>query len=286
MTCARCGAQNPDGNLYCQNCGTPLGAATPPAQPASPFTGPPPGVAPPVVGPTGYESPYYAPTGPAVAVHRTPWTLIIAGVVALVVLLAGFGTALAVIANRGSTNTSGAALGTEIPSPTPGVTQSPIASPTPTTLGATTASNDGVSLKVPQGWSVASKDVESIILTDPSGEGSVTVASGPSLPAQSAQDNKSSIDSYFKSKYPDVRACPGTTTTSGAFNGAKGLSWTVCFTLTDGARSAAAAASLFAGANPNGSVYYVVMVFTRQDNLQAYKNTAQPVLQSVVWKLF
>lgn len=283
MTCARCGAQNPDGNLYCQNCGTPLAAA--PAQPAAPYYGPPAGIAPPVAGPTGYQSPYYAPAGPAAPVHRTPWMLIIAGVVAMVVLLAGFGTAFAVIANRGSNNSGGSAIGSDIPSPTPGVTPSPIASPTPTTLGATTASNDGLTVKVPQGWSVASKDVEAIILTDPNGEGSLTFASGPSVPAQSATDNKNTIDAYFKSKYPDARACPGTSTTSGAFNGAKGLSWTVCFTLTEGGHSAAAAASLFAGANTSGSVYYVVMVFTRQDNLQAYKNTAQPVLQSVVWKL-
>ena len=285
MTCTRCGAQNPDENLYCQNCGTPLAAQSPPTQPPTGYVGPPPDTAPPLAGPTGYQSPYYAPVGPVAPVHRTSWTLIMAAVVALVVLLGGFGTALAVIANRGSADNSGTAIGTAIPSPTPGLTPTPIASPTPTTLGATTTSNDGVSVRVPQGWSVASKDVESIVLADPNGEGSLTIASGPSVPAQNAQDNKNTVDTYFKSKYPDTRACSGTTTTSGAFNGAKGLSWTLCFTLTDGVHSAPAAASLFAGANNSGSVYYVVMVFTRQDNLPAYKTAAKPVLDSVVWKL-
>src|SRR5207253_11291857 len=49
LTCARCGAQNPDGNLYCQTCGTPLTAAgavagapptAPPAAPPGAFAGP------------------------------------------------------------------------------------------------------------------------------------------------------------------------------------------------------------------------------------------------------
>jgi hypothetical protein len=59
----------------------------------------------------------------------------------------------------------------------------------------------------------------------------------------------------------------------------------VCFTLTDGTHSIPAAASLFAGANASGNVYYVVMVLTRQDNLQNYLNVAKPVLQGVHWKL-
>lgn len=234
-------------------------------------------------GPTGYQSPYYAPAGAVAPVHRTPWMMIIAGVVALVVLMAGFGTAIAVIGNRGSA--TGGPIGSDIPSPTPGVTPSPIASPTPTSLGATTASNDGVRVKVPQGWAVATNDTEFIVLTDPNGEGSVTVASGPSSPTQTALDNKNTIDSTFKSKYSDTRACPNTSATNGAFNGARGISWTLCFTLTQGAQSAAAAASLFAGANSTGNVYYVVMVVTRQDNLQAYLTEAKPVLQSVEWKL-
>src|SRR5467141_2053295 len=174
MTCARCGAQNPDGNIYCQACGTPLTAApvavASTLAPPGPPPPPPPGIGPPVFSPTGYQSPYYAPTGAAIPVHRTPWMMIIAGVVALVVLMAGCGTALAVLGNRAS-NTSGAGIG-DVSSPTPGVTPSPIASPT-TNPRDTVASNDGLTTPLPPGWSVASKDAESIILTDPNGDGSV-----------------------------------------------------------------------------------------------------------------
>lgn len=236
---------------------------------------------PPVFVGGGFQSPYYAPQGAGAPVHRTPWMLIIAGVVALVVLMAGCGTALAILGNRTS-NTSGTGVG-DVSSPTPGVTPSPIASPT--YLGATTESNAGLTVPKPAGWTVASSDSETIVLSDPAGDGSVTVASGPSFPVQTAQDNKNTIDAYFKSKYPDSRPCPNSTATSSTFNGAKGISWTVCFTLTGGAHSVPAAASLFAGANSSGNVYYVVMVLTRQDNLQNYLNTAKPVLQGVHWKL-
>ena len=49
-------------------------------------------------GPSGYASPYFTPQPAMAPIHRTPWTLIIAGVVALVVLMAGCGTAFAVLA--------------------------------------------------------------------------------------------------------------------------------------------------------------------------------------------
>jgi hypothetical protein len=293
LTCARCGAQNPDGNLYCQACGTQLTAAgavattapaAPPAPPPGAFAGPPVGIAPPVAGPTGYQSPYYTPSGVAAPVHRTPWMLIIAGVLALTVLMAGLGTALAVIGNRNS-SAGGSGVGSPLTTPSPGVTPTPVASPTSKPGTTTTESNDGLTVPVPPGWSVASKDTETIVLMDPNTDGDVTLASGPSSPAQSAQDNKTSIDGYFKGKYPDTRNCPNTSTTNTTFNGAKGISWTMCFTLTSGSHSVPAAASIFAGANASGSVYYVVMVLTRQDNLQAYLNVTKPVLQGVHWKL-
>jgi hypothetical protein len=286
LQCARCGAQNPDGNLYCQACGTPLtapvAAQAPAAPPVASFAPPPPGMAPPTFGQGGYQSPYYQPSGVAVPVHRTPWMLIIAGVVALVVLLGGFGTAFAVLASHGGNNTAGTGVG-DVPSPTPAITPSPIASPTSTT--GTTESNNGLTVPVPAGWSVASKDNESIVLSDPNGDGSVSLGSGPSVPAQTAQDNKTTVDNYLKSKYPDTRECPNTSAKNTTFNGAPGISWSLCFTLTSGANNVPAAASLFAGANSSGSVYYAVLVLTRQDNLQSYLNTAKPVLQGVVWKL-
>ncbi len=235
MTCARCGAQNPDGNLYCQVCGTSLTAAPPPPPPSGPPAGappgpppgPPPGMAPPAfAGPPGYASPYYSPAVPTAPVHRTPWTLIIAAVVALVILMAGFGTALALIGARPpSTNGGGIA---ELPSPTPATSPSPVGSPTTVPTGPATQSNDGLSVVLPVGWTVADRDNETLVLSDPNNEGDVTVASGASSPPQTAQDNKSSIDAELKSKYPDTRNCPGTTTTNGSFNGAKGISWTLC----------------------------------------------------------
>src|SRR5438270_10464251 len=141
LTCARCGAQNPDGNLYCQACGTPLTAAggvataAPSGPPPGAYAGPPVGIPPPVAAPGGYQSPYYTPQGVAAPVHRTPWMLIIAAVLALTVLMAGLGTALAVIGNRNSPGGSG--IGSPLTSPAPGVTPTPVGSPT-SKPGATT----------------------------------------------------------------------------------------------------------------------------------------------------
>jgi hypothetical protein len=280
LTCPRCGAQNPDGNAYCQACGTPL--AAPVAVAAGAYAGPPAGMAPPPLSPA-YQSPYYAPSGPPVAVHRTPWILIIAGVLVATVVMAGAGTALALLGNRGTQTLSNSGIA-DIPTPTPGLTPSPVASATTTTQTGL-QSNDGFTLNVPSGWSVDSKDNESMVLTDPNGEGSVTVSSGVSIPTQTAQNNKDTVDSALRSKYPDTRECPNTSPRSGTLNGVPGISWTLCFTLTSGANSVPAAASVFSGANSGGSVYYLVMVLTTESNLNAYVTAAKPVLSSVHWKL-
>lgn len=241
---------------------------------------------PPVMaGPTGYASPYYAPAGVTAPVHRTPWTLIIAGVVALVVLMAGCGTALAVIASHGTVSVNGSVGTADVPSPTPAVTPSPVASPTSAATGPSTVANDTVSLTVPTGWTVVSKDSSEIVLEDPSPEGEVDIASGSSSPTASAQDNMNEINKELTAKYPDTRACPNTKTTNTTLNGAHGISWSVCFTLTDGTHSVPAAASIFVGANQSGSVYYLVMVVTRQENLTSYLTVVAPVTSSIHWKL-
>src|SRR6202158_4971945 len=104
LTCARCGAQNPDGNQFCQACGTPLSAAAvggPPPPPSGPplaYASPPPlAYASPPPLPVAYASPYHDPAGaaPQAAVHRTPWVLIISAIVVLFLVMAGWGTAIA-----------------------------------------------------------------------------------------------------------------------------------------------------------------------------------------------
>ena len=279
VACPRCGTQNPDGNAYCEACGTPLSA--PVAVTAGAYAGPPPGMAPPPS--SAYQSPYYAPSGPAVQVHRTPWMLIIAAVLAVTLLMAGVGTALALLGNRGPQTSSGTGIA-DIPSPTPGLTPSPVASPTTTTQTGL-ESNDGFTLNLPSGWSVDSKDNESMVLTDPNGEGSVTVSSGVSVPTQTAQNNKDTVDSTLKSKYPDTRECPNTSPANAMLNGVAGISWMLCFTLTSGANSVTAAASVFAGANSSGSIYYLVMVLTTESNINGYITASKPVISSVHWKL-
>ena len=75
LVCPRCATQNPDGNTFCQACGSPLNAPPPApampavAVPASPFTEPPAyttppppaAYAPPPPPPAAYQSPFYPP---------------------------------------------------------------------------------------------------------------------------------------------------------------------------------------------------------------------------------
>ena len=283
VTCARCGTQNPDGNQFCQACGTPLAvAAMQPAAPPVGMPGPPAGAPPPP--PPGYQSPYYAPSavGPQPPVHRTPWTLIIAAIVVLVLLMAGCGTALAVLGSRSTGSNQGAGL---LPSPSPAGTPSPVGNPTPGTTGSGTASNAGVAFTLPSGWTVVNQDDQSITITNADNTGSITIGSGASNPAQNAQQNKDTVDKFFTSKYPDTKTCPGSKTQAATLNGATGIVWEVCFTLTSGGQSVPAAAPLFAGANTDGSVYYVILILATQADVKAFVTAAGPVLDSIQWKL-
>src|ERR1700694_4302155 len=305
LTCARCGTLNPDGNSFCQACGTPRPASpqAPPTDPppvgpppvGPPPVGPPPVGPPPVGPPPGppgvmmgpppdlppptYQSPYYAPA-PGVfqpPVHRTPWVLIISAVVGLVVIMAGCGTAFAFL-NARNNQTSSSVL----PAPPPAGSPSPITSSTPSTQGA--GSTSAVSVTVPPGW-VASKSDPTITVTNPAGDGSVVGSSGLVHPPQTPQQSKDEIDKQLTAKFPDTRACPGTTTTSGSVGGVAGIWWQLCFTATSGGQSFPGEFSLWAGANSSGSIGYGVILFTLQSRMSAFTNEAKPLLASIQWKL-
>jgi hypothetical protein len=223
-------------------------------------------------------------------VHRTPWLLIIGAVVLLVLVMAGCGTAIGLLVhNSASSSNSTGIVPPPVPSPSPAGTPSPnqtpssTPSPSPTSTNGATASNAGVSIIVPAGWTVATKDSEGIVIANPNGDGSVAVASGPS--SATAQQNKDTLTADFTKKYPDAKDCPGSKTSPGALAGASGIFWELCFTLSQGGQSVQAELDLFAGANSDGSVYYLVMLFTSQNNMASFISEAAPVRQSIQWKL-
>src|SRR5437762_257799 len=149
LVCPRCATQNPDGNSFCQACGSPLNAPPPApampvaAAPASPFTEPPAFTTPPAAAyaappppPPAYQSPYYAPASGAIQppVHRTPWLVIIAVVVVLVLVMAGVGTVLAIGFAHSSNQAASDIKQLSSPSPAGSPSPAPSSSPTPTTL--------------------------------------------------------------------------------------------------------------------------------------------------------
>jgi hypothetical protein len=299
LTCARCGAQNPDGNQFCQACGTPLTAAAagaqaaPPPAPPSWLATPPQAAAPtatapavayasPPAAPVAYASPYYAPAAamPQAPVHRTPWILIISAVVALIVVMAGCGTAIALLGGKASLS---GGITADVPSPSPAGSPSPV--PSPTALQGPTASNPVVTIPVPAGWAVSAKDNESITLSDPNGLGFVSVASGTQNPKLTAQQQKAGADAALKAKYPDTVECGGVRPTTGSLGGVPGIFWNLCFTLVSSGRSLPAQASLFVGTNADGSVWYAVVMITAQTYMQNLTAESAPILKGIQWKL-
>src|SRR6202022_4153021 len=150
VTCARCGTLNPDGNSFCQACGSPLAVSQ--AAPAGPPLGTPPPIVgpPPDLPPPSYESPYYTPAAGIAQppVHRTPWVLIVGAVVGLVLVMGACGTAFALLNNRNGTPTTAV----DLPSPTPAGSPTPIPSKSPIPSGPSTASTPAISVTVPAGW--------------------------------------------------------------------------------------------------------------------------------------
>jgi len=224
-------------------------------------------------------------------------------VVALLVLLAaGVGTAVGLAGSHLSSSPNLMGIAGQMTGPSPTPSPSPTASPEPTGPPGTLVfpspvistvpfqpgppqSTESESVPVPAGWTVSSQDSNSITLDDPNGVGSVTVASGPSNPRQTAEQYRDSINQYFERRYPDTGPCPNSAASVGALNGAPGIIWVLCFTMTAGGQSFPAACAIFAGANSSGSVYYLVSVLTSQGNLQSYVAEAQPVVQGIQWKL-
>lgn len=309
VTCSRCGTQNPDTNRFCQNCGTPLAAPPPsPAVPvgaaaASPFSQPPsppaayaapatyaaPPAAPPaaIPGPPPYASPYYQPAAgvPQPGIHRTPWVLIIAVIVALVVVMGGVGTIVAFALGNHSSQSAGFQ---SVSSPSPAVSPSPNGSPSakPTPGSGNSVSTDGETVTIPAGWSVVNKDSETITLESPNGDGAITIGAGPSNPPQTAQQNKDTMDAAFRQKFPDTKPCPGSKVTNGPLGGANGIFWELCFTLTSGAQSAEVGAPLWVGANAAGTVYYAVLLETEASNMDAFIAESKALLSGgIAWKL-
>jgi hypothetical protein len=301
VTCARCGAQNPDGNSFCSACGTPLTAAAatpqagpptappswlaaPPQQaaPAAPAAGAPAAYASPPPAPVAYASPYYAPAGamPQAPVHRSPWVLIIAAVVALIVVMAGCGTAIALLGGKASIS---GGITPDVPSPSPAGSPSPVASPVAVT--GPTASNPVVTVPVPAGWAVSAKDNESITLSDPNGLGFVSVASGQQNPHLTAQQQKNGFDTVWKQKYPDTVECGGVRPTTGSLGGVQGIFWQLCFTIVSSGRSLPAETDVFVGTNADGSVWYGVILLTAQTYMQNLKSESAPILRGIQWKL-
>lgn len=302
LACPRCGTQNPDGNRFCLSCGNPL-VAPPPAvavpvgaAPASPFTQPPPAYvtpppaayAPPPGPPPAYQTPYYTPQ-PGYApppVHRTPMLAIVGVVVALVLVMAGVGTVIAVGLSRSSNNQAGVNTAGELSSPSPAGSPSPIPTPSVQAAASTASSSGGtVTVPVPDGWSVQSTDADSVSMLDPDSTGAIEISSGSVSPPTTAVQAKAQVDAGFKQQFPDTKPCAGTGTSNASIGGVTGIEWQLCFTVTSGAQAVPFGALLFVATNGAGTVGYAVAIIAPAGNLSAAVTESAPILKGIIWHL-
>ena len=141
-------------------------------------------------------------------VHRTPWVLIIG---AIVVLDRGDGRVRHRDRALRHTSTANDAGGVAYRCPSP----SPAGSPSPMRI-ADSARPHRHRLPRTTGWRSRcrragrwiDKDSESITLSNPNGDGSITIGSGPSSPRQTAQQNKDTVDKFFAEQVPGHQDLP------------------------------------------------------------------------------
>jgi hypothetical protein len=216
--------------------------------------------------------------------------IIIAAIVGLVVIMVGITAVIALAHGKTSSqDNSFKSLSSPSPAitpatPSPGSTPAPSPSPQPTQpTGGTTASNSAETVPLPSGWTVVNKDSNTIQMQSPNGDGMILIASGTSNPPQTAQQNKDTIDTQFTAKYPDAKDCPNSTTATGPMGGASGIYWELCFTLTSGGQSVQAGVPLFAGANGDGTIYYLVELVTTETNMNNFITEATPIMSGIQW---
>src|SRR5216684_421935 len=256
LVCPRCATQNPDGNSFCMACGSPLNAPPPApampvgATPASPFTEPPAFTTPP---PTVYAPPpapppvYQSPYYPPAtgAIQPPVHRTPWVAIIAVVVVLVLVMAGVGTVLAVGFAHTSNQAASDVKELSSP----SPAGSPSP----------------------VPSFSPQPTVSSPTSASNAGVAVPLPDGWVVAAQDSESI-----------TLVSPSGT---GSLNGVPGISWELCFTLTSGAQSVPAAALLFIGANPSGSVYYAMYMLTVASNMPAFSNECGPILKGIQWKL-
>jgi zinc-ribbon domain len=277
LGCARCGAQNPDGNNFCQNCGSPLAVAAAVATQATPLYS----VQPPAP-PPAYQSPYYVPAQPQ-QIGRTPWMLVVGVIVGVVLVMDACGVGIAIVVPKNVRTTTGPTLGTPAP---PNISETPGAKPTPTqaTAGSQTLSIASLTVTVPADFQIADKNDNQVTVETPDGDGLIQVESAKLPKPTTAQQLQQGVLASFKQKYPDANVCGSDDNVE--INGPSGSVVKICFTLTQqNAPATPAAAIYWMATNSALSVYYEVDGVTEADNFDGFMDATSPFVDSVSWKL-
>jgi hypothetical protein len=277
LGCVRCGTQNPDGNNFCQNCGSPLAVAAPVARQGTPLYP----VQPPAP-PPSYQSPYYAPGQPQ-QISRTPWMLVVGIIAGLVLVMGACGVGIAIVVPKSTGTPTSPTLGTPAP---PKTRATPGAKPTPTqaTAGAQTLSIASLTVTVPADFQVVDKNDNQVTVETPDSDGLIEVQSAKLPRPTTDQQLQQSVLASFKQKYPDANVCGNDDNVE--INGPSGSIVKICFTLTQqNAPATPAAAVYWMATNSAHNVFYEVDGVTEADNFDGFMDATSPFVDSVSWKL-
>lgn len=266
--CATCGAQNPDGNRFCQNCGRPLVAAAAPPPPA-------------------YQNPYYAPQpGQAVVASRTsPWLLIgIIGGLVFFMIIAVAVIAAVLLRPGPSPHPLPVANQTTAPStPAPIGTPTPAATPSRSSGGSNVIKTSSFQVNAP-GWKTLHQDNLSVTLLSPQQDGTLQILGGQ-LKQQS--DTKTFVDQFLAdivNKYPGAKPC--LQPKSESHGGKDGIIVGACYTYTPQTGAAFPAADvIWASVDDSNNLFTYEVFCNTKDFDNVYNKEVLPVIadNSLQW---
>ncbi|MBV8194665.1 MAG: zinc ribbon domain-containing protein [Candidatus Dormibacteraeota bacterium] len=318
VICPNCGNVNSTDNAFCTKCGAALAQTamtqpvagvpgTPPTPtpvaptaPPSPAAVTPPGPQPPAGGPLpGYtpgQSAFLPPPAPGTAppVNKTSHALLIGGIIALVVLLAGGGVAFAAI------------HGTSTPSPKPPApttapttapsgqpTLQPTLQPSPSGGAGMSVDTDFATVVVPPGFTVAENTSDHVTLNQTSGSG-VIIVEVVQLKGSTLLDLDNQLLDAVRSVFDSSAApCQGATIQHTALNGANGSTFPAdgtadCFTLSSENGPATKSTAGFVAGNcvaPDGTeVGCVVSLFAPSSDFQSFVSSIPSSFNATAFK--
>lgn len=198
---------------------------------------------------------------------RLPPALVIGGVVAALLVVAGVGAAVAIVARDRNGQ----------PDP-----------PTPGELAALRVIEvSNISVELPSDWEVLRQDADTIVAREPTTGGLVWLRSGRVGQALTLDAVQQAFLDKAAAEAPDARICAGPEAAALPGGPPQGRYFTICSTLTPqgGGRAARLADAYYVGLDGTGTTIGVMQLTAAPDRIESLAETVRR-LPAPRWKLF